>query len=40
MNIWPESIEKQRYANRPEHVVGIYSFEINTNVFGSFFHFL
>ena len=40
MNMWAESDEIQRIINKPGPVVGAYSFGMNTNVFGSFFHFL
>ena len=40
MNMWAESDEIQRIINKPGLVVGAYSFGMNTNVLGSFFHFL
>lgn len=40
MNNEGESVEIQRFINKSVPVVGIYSFGMNTNVLGSFFHFL
>lgn len=40
MNMGAESVEIQRFINKPGPVVGTYSFGMNTNVLGSFFHFL
>ncbi len=40
MNMGAESDEIQRIINKPGPVVGTYFFGMNTNVLGSFFHFL
>lgn len=40
MNNEGESVEIQRFINKPVPVVGTYFFGMNTNVLGSFFHFL
>lgn len=40
MNMGAESDEIQWIINKPGPVVGTYSFGMNTNVLGSFFHFL
>ena len=40
MNMGAEGVEIQRFINKPGPVVGTYFFGMNTNVLGSFFHFL